>query len=189
MKKSGIVSFVLSLVVMFVMPMAAHAQFGGIGKKLKDAAQKKSTEIVDKAQTNPQAALNDAQVAKSGGLQKYLGLDDAAGQTVWRYYEMHKNFTSGKGDKNYTGGVAELGGITGTLIEKYKELKDGDKDAIANDKMCGNFPGLFNSWTKKAKDVTTWDYHPVPSADAAHFIEVFERMRALYNQRAKEYDL
>lgn len=189
MKKSRTISLVLMLVAMFAMPMAANAQFSGLGKKIKSTVTSTVKDKVSDVKDNPQGAVSDAKVAASGGLQAYLGLTDEAGQTVWRYYEMHRNFTSGKSDKNYTGATAELGGITGTLIEKYKELKDGDRKAIENDKMCQNFPGLFNSWTKKAKDVTTWDFHPVSAKDSQHFIEVIERMRALYKEREKEYGL
>lgn len=176
----------------------ANAQLGGLVKKAKQATEKvkNNANVGVSSSSNsviPGAAVptnrEEAEIAKAGGLQKYLRLDDEAGQTVWRYYQMFQEFTSGKSNKEYMGAVAELGDITGTLISDYKILKSGNKEDIAGNKMRGNYPGRFNTWVKKAKDVTTWDFHPVPEKDSKHFIEVIERMRTLFKQREKEYDL
>lgn len=196
MKTSKTARLILAIAAMMIMPMAANAQFGGLGKKLKSAAKEA---VIDKkgnvqgsvidAKNNPQGSLENAKIAKAGGLQKYLGLDDEAGQTVWSYYQRYQKFASGNGDKDYKGGTAELGNFTTTLIDDYKILKSGDKESIADNKSLGNYPGRFNRWIKTAKDVTTWKFHPVSSQDSQHFIEVIERMRKLYNERVKEYDL
>lgn len=196
MKTSKTTRLILAIAAMMIMPMAANAQFGGLGGKLKGAANaakvsagnKVKNKIVD-AQNNPEGAREEAKIAKAGGLQKYLGLDDEAGQTVWSYYQRYQKFASGNGDKNYAGGTAELGNFTSTLIDDYKILMSGDKESIADNKSIGNYPGRFNKWIKKAKDVTTWKFHPVSQQDSKHFIEVIERMRKLYNERVKEYDL
>ena len=183
------------MLVCCTMVATANAQLGGLVKKAKQATEKvtnnKDVKVSTSGSVAPAVPTNreDAEIAKAGGLQKYLGLDDEAGQTVWRYYQMFQEFTSGKNNKEFMGAVAELGGITGTLISDYKILKSGNKEEIAGNKMRGNYPGRFNTWVKKAKDVTTWDFHPVPEKDSKHFIEVIERMRTLFKQREKEYDL
>lgn len=193
MKISKTFQFALAIAAMMIMPMTANAQFGKLMNKAKGAAKtavkdKADAAVID-AQKNPSGALEDAKIAKAGGLQKYLGLDDEAGQTVWNYYQRHLTYGTPQQDKKYVAGAVQCGQVSADMVERYKILMKGDKEEISQQQMMGNFPGKFKSWEKSLRETQSWKVNPISDKDLKDFLIVRDRIRDLYNQRVKELDL